>query len=168
MDYFTLFSLPPQFSLDVPDLTRRYFTLQQQFHPDRFAHQPEAERVAALQKSMELNEAYATLKSPLKRAEYLLRLVDITVGTEKDSVKPEHALLLENLENREQLMEAKGLEEIKRLELLAEAQKKDALEQFDCYYRNNEFNPAAQQVIRARYALKFAEEAKAKRMRKQS
>lgn len=51
MDYFTLFGLPPQYLIDGSRLTTRYQELQRQFHPDRFANQPERERLASLQQA---------------------------------------------------------------------------------------------------------------------
>jgi molecular chaperone HscB len=165
MDYFTLFSLPKQFSVDNDALTRRYFIMQQQFHPDRAASLPEAQRIASLQQSMQLNDAYHILKSPLKRAEYLLQLSGIKVGTEQDTVKPEQALLVEAMENREQLMEAGTIDAIQAVEIAATVQKDAAVTQFEAYYQASNFAAAAQAALRWRYALKLLEEAKTKRSR---
>ena len=162
MTYFELFSLDADFAVDLDDLNRRYFALQQQCHPDRFHARPEAERLAALQKSMELNEAYETLKSPLKRAEYLLSLHGILVNSKADNIKPEQALLIENMELREQLQEATNDEALRSLADSAIAQKNQALEKFATLYSENALESAAQQVIRLRYAMKLAEEVAAK------
>ncbi len=53
-------------------LQKRYYELSRELHPDRFMRKPEAERQKALDLSSTLNDAYRTLKDPLKRAHYVL------------------------------------------------------------------------------------------------
>ncbi len=65
MDYFTLFGLPVRYTVDGSLLASRFQDLQRQFHPDRFANQPERERLMALQQAATINEAYQALKHPL-------------------------------------------------------------------------------------------------------
>lgn len=62
MDYFTLFGLPVRYTVDGSLLASRFQDLQRQFHPDRFANQPERERLMALQQAATINEAYQALK----------------------------------------------------------------------------------------------------------
>ncbi|MDM8545077.1 Fe-S protein assembly co-chaperone HscB [Candidatus Venteria ishoeyi] len=73
-NYFQLFKLPMQFELDITKLRTAYRELQRQFHPDRFAHASDQERRIAMQKTTQINEAFQTLKQPLKRAQYMLNL----------------------------------------------------------------------------------------------
>lgn len=73
-NYFQLFGLRKSFSVDLDKLSRSYRTLQKEFHPDKFANKSAAENRLSVQITSLLNEAYSTLKSPLKRAEYLLGL----------------------------------------------------------------------------------------------
>ncbi|CNI24194.1 MULTISPECIES: co-chaperone HscB [Yersinia] len=102
MDYFTLFGLPPRYQLDGNQLTTRYQELQRQFHPDRFANQPERERLASLQQAATINDGYQTLKHPLKRAEYMLSLQGFDLGNEQHTMR-DTAFLMEQLELREEL-----------------------------------------------------------------
>jgi molecular chaperone HscB len=102
MDYFTLFGLPVRYSLDVSQLAARYQDLQRQFHPDRFATQPERERLMALQQAATINDAYQSLKHPLKRAEYMLSLQGFDLRNEQHTLR-DTAFLLEQLELREEL-----------------------------------------------------------------
>src|SRR5262245_59911993 len=62
------------------DLEQRYRALSRQFHPDYFYNAPAAERRAALEKSSYLNDAYRTLKNPIARVEYLLKLEGLAAG----------------------------------------------------------------------------------------
>src|SRR5438876_1673160 len=73
-DFFSFLGLPRKLRIDMSDLEQRYRALSRQFHPDYFYNAPPAERRAALEKSSYLNDAYRTLKSPIARIEYLLKL----------------------------------------------------------------------------------------------
>lgn len=82
-DYFQLFGLRPSFRMDAAQLEQQFRTLQTLVHPDRAAHLPDAEQRLAMQRSTVVNEAYQTLRSPIRRARYLLSLHG--VDTREDS-----------------------------------------------------------------------------------
>ena len=70
--YFALFDLPAKLTLDLNDLEQRYFRLSRTWHPDLFARKSEAERDHALDQTALINDAYRTLRNPLRRAEYVI------------------------------------------------------------------------------------------------
>jgi molecular chaperone HscB len=74
MTYFDVFSLPPKLAIDTVALEKQFYTLSRKLHPDRFAGRPLAEQEAALERSSLLNDAYRTLKDPILRTQYLLKL----------------------------------------------------------------------------------------------
>ena len=74
MDYFEFFSLPRKLTLDVVALEKQFYTMSRRLHPDRYASKPVAEQEAALAQSSLLNDAYRTLKDPILRTQYLLKL----------------------------------------------------------------------------------------------
>ena len=74
MNYFDFFNLPRKLTLDVVALEKRFYTMSRKLHPDRFASKPVSEQEAALAASSRLNDAYRTLKDPILRTQYLLRL----------------------------------------------------------------------------------------------
>jgi len=74
MDFFQIFSLPQHLAIDLAALERSFYALSRKLHPDRFAARPAAEQAAALAESSQLNDAYRTLKDPIARTEYLLKL----------------------------------------------------------------------------------------------
>lgn len=117
MDYFTLFGLPAQYSLDTQALATRFQDLQRQFHPDRFASQPQSEQLAAVQHSATINQAWQTLRHPLTRAEYLLSLHGFDLASEQHTVR-DTTFLMEQLELREELEEIAQAEDAARLEAL--------------------------------------------------
>jgi molecular chaperone HscB len=144
-NYFDLFEITPAFNIDLAALEAAYFKAQRQFHPDRFVGKTPEDKLAALQKSMDINQANETLKNPLKRAQYLLFLQGIIVGTDKDSVKPTTDLLAEIMELREEL--ENGEKNIKKLANLIEK----SYMKIENYYKNLKFPEMAQEVLRLGY-----------------
>ena len=74
MDHYELLGLQRRLALTPEELQVKFYELSRQWHPDRFARKPEAERQQALDTSSALNDAYRTLRNPITRAEYLLTL----------------------------------------------------------------------------------------------
>lgn len=85
MTYFEVFSLPPKLGLDAAALEKSFYRLSREFHPDRFASEPAIEQAAATEKSSLLNDAYRTLRDPIRRTEYLLEIEGVEM--EEQSVK---------------------------------------------------------------------------------
>jgi molecular chaperone HscB len=77
-DFFSFFGLPRKLRIDMADLEQRYRALSRQFHPDYFYNASAAERRQSLERSSYLNDAYRTLKNPVGRIEYLLRIEGVT------------------------------------------------------------------------------------------
>jgi molecular chaperone HscB len=77
VDYFTFFGFPPKLSLDTAALEKEFYALSRRLHPDIFGQADDQERAWSLEQSSMLNDAYRTLKDPIKRTEYLLRLEGI-------------------------------------------------------------------------------------------
>lgn len=73
-DYFMFFGLHRRLHVDVKDLEHRFRALSRQFHPDYFHNAGTTERLASLERSSYLNDAFRTLRDPLARVEYLLKL----------------------------------------------------------------------------------------------
>jgi molecular chaperone HscB len=105
-NHFELFGLPARFEVDRSALDRAFRELQGEVHPDRFAHAGDAEQRVAMQWATQANEAYVTLKSPLKRARYLLELAGVDVGVETNTAMPPE-FLFEQMEWREAVDEAR-------------------------------------------------------------
>lgn len=119
--YFEIFSLPHHLTIDTGALEKSFYALSRKLHPDRFAGRPAAEQEAALAESSRLNDAYRTLKDPIGRTEYLLKLEGVELeeqsraatdaaraaGTTKKQVVPED-LLEEAFELNMQLEEMRA------------------------------------------------------------
>jgi molecular chaperone HscB len=81
-DFFQVFGLPRGFEIDLPALELDFHRLSRKVHPDRFARAGENERQWSLADTALLNDAYRTLKDPLYRTEYLLKLEGAEIGEE--------------------------------------------------------------------------------------
>ncbi len=103
-NHFELFGLPAAFDIDADDLASRYRELQRRLHPDKFASASDQERRLSLQMTALVNEAFQTLKDPMRRARYLLSLRGVDVGEETDTAM-DPAFLMEQMEWRENLEE---------------------------------------------------------------
>jgi molecular chaperone HscB len=115
MNHFAAFDLTPSFTLDLKTLAARYRDLQAAVHPDRFVNVADAEKRVAMERATEVNEAYNTLRDPVKRAMHLLSLVGVDGMDAKDTSMP-HAFLIEQMEWREAIADAKIKEDVERLE----------------------------------------------------
>ncbi len=73
-DYFAFFGLPYKLNLDTAKLEREFYSLSRHLHPDINAVSTDQEQTWSLEKSSQLNDAYRTLKDPITRTAYLLRL----------------------------------------------------------------------------------------------
>src|ERR1700688_3175110 len=77
VDYFTFFGFPRKLNLGTAELEKEFYALSRRLHPDVFGQADDQERSWSLEQSSMLNDAYRTLKDPIKRTEYLLRLEGI-------------------------------------------------------------------------------------------
>jgi molecular chaperone HscB len=124
MDHFDVFGLPRRLRVDTAALQRRFYELSRRHHPD-FHHgaSPDAQAVA-LEASARLNAAYRTLRDPVARADYLVRLEEGREtregATERPPAPPE--LLAEMFEIQEALADARadGLDDAARVDLAAQ------------------------------------------------
>ncbi len=105
-DFFTLFGLTPAFQLDAGALDAAFRQVQSQVHPDRFANGTAAEKRIAMQWATRANEAYQTLRSPLKRAAYLCEQHGVPIDAESNTAMPA-AFLMQQMTWREALDEAR-------------------------------------------------------------
>jgi molecular chaperone HscB len=112
-DHFAVLGVERRYDLDGAALEARYKELSRKLHPDRFAKADPRARRAALQRTVQLNEAWRALKDPLERAEYLLEQGGVKIATDDGGaraggVAASPALLMEILELREELGDARA------------------------------------------------------------
>jgi molecular chaperone HscB len=105
LSHFDRLGLPERFDIDRKDLDRKYLAWSRELHPDYFQAKSPVEQSQSLSLSAALNDAYATLKDPYRRAEYLLRLWGGTSASEHRAMPL--GFLEEVLELRMEIEEAK-------------------------------------------------------------
>lgn len=114
MNYFEFFSLPNKLTLDLPALEKQFYLLSRKLHPDRFASKPAAEQEAALAQSSLLNDAYRTLKDPILRTQYLLKLEGVEL---EEQSKTATDTARATGEQKKQIVPAELLEEVFELNM---------------------------------------------------
>jgi molecular chaperone HscB len=105
-DYFAFFGLARKLTIAQDELERRFRELSRKFHPDYYYNAPPAERLASLERSSYLNDAYRTLRTPSTRIEHLLAIEGLPSTKsegESGAAKVPPALLEEVFELNEQL-----------------------------------------------------------------
>lgn len=122
-DHFSLFGLPRSQGLDVDRLDALYRDIQAKVHPDRHAHLSDAEKRMAMQWATQVNEAWQTLRDPLRRARYLLQLAGHDVALESNTAMPADFLMAQ-MELRERVAEAKAAGDADTLDALHRELKK--------------------------------------------
>jgi molecular chaperone HscB len=85
VDYFTFFGLPRKLTLDVSAMEKDFYELSRKLHPDLNARAGSREQEWSLQQSSLLNDAYRTLKDPIKRTQYLLKLEGVELEEQSKS-----------------------------------------------------------------------------------
>src|SRR5262249_29780480 len=83
--YFAFFGLPPKLNLDVAKLEKDFYQLSRRLHPDVSVRAGDQEQEWSLEQSSMLNDAYRTLRDPIKRTQYLLRLEGIELEEQSKS-----------------------------------------------------------------------------------
>ena len=113
-DYFSFLGLPRQLNIDPQQLERNFRELSRKFHPDYYYNAPPQERLASLERSSYLNDAYRTMKNPATRIEHLLAIEGLPATNSNEaggSAKVPPALLEEVFTLNEELDEIREARE---------------------------------------------------------
>ncbi len=156
MNYFELFSLPATFSVDQTLLSATYRELQKQYHPDKFAICSDSERLTAMQKSTEINDAYHTLKNSCLRAQYLLLLAGLDIALEQRTLQDTN-FLMQQMEWRETIASftEDDEHEIERFAENIHKQVIDLESLIESQLSLNEIEAAADSVRKLKFMLKL-------------
>jgi molecular chaperone HscB len=96
-DYFSFLGLPRRLTIDHTQLERRFRDLSRQFHPDYFYNASPTERLASLERSSYLNDAYRALRNPISRIDHLLAIEGLPSAKSEDGAAKVPAGLLEEV-----------------------------------------------------------------------
>jgi molecular chaperone HscB len=163
-NHFALFQLEPAFEINLSALDVAYRDVQREVHPDRFNGANDAERRVAAQWATQANEAYKTLRSPLARGRYLLRLAGIDTEEESNTAMPRQ-FLMDQMEWREAVVDAREASDSDALDRLASEHRNaerslvaELAAQLADLSNNNQLQAAKLTVRKLRFLEKLGEE----------
>jgi molecular chaperone HscB len=113
---FSVFGIEPRFDVNLAELEKTHRDLSRAVHPDRAA--TASAKSDSIERAMQVNEAWRVIKDPVKRAEALFTLHGIATG-ETNEPKPAPDFLMDMLEQREALAEARAAKDAARVHALA-------------------------------------------------
>lgn len=162
--FFELFHFPEQYRLDTDLLEQRYRQLQRSVHPDKYAAGEELAQRLAVQYSSLLNEARDTLRSPVKRASYLLHLAGRRDAGISDSTSTSDTeFLMQQIEWREALESCvqhdEPLHELDALKSQFIAALAEYEHDFDAAFSRRDFERAQASIIKMQFIAKLLAEA---------
>ena len=118
MDPFATLGIARTFDVDMAAAERAHRELSRVLHPDRFVGAGSTERRSALAKAVEVNEAWRVVRDPIRRAEALMKLAGVEVGEDRGP-KPDPEFLMDMLERREALGDAKQARDLDAVRAMA-------------------------------------------------
>lgn len=118
-DPFATLGIPAAFDVDLKAVERHVRELSRVLHPDRHVGSTAQERRMALGKAIEVNEAWRIVRDPIRRAEALLRRAGVVVAEGKEP-KPSPAFLMDVMERREALADARKARDLAKLKRLSD------------------------------------------------
>jgi len=168
LDKFAVLGLPRGYEIDERALDETFRALSRKLHPDRFARATPRERRFSLEQTTILNDAYRTLRDPVRRAEHLLALRGLKVAGEErgaGAAMPQE-FLEQALEDREKLLEAKmegGPEAVGRLAEGVRAKRQEAMDEIARALRepnasDEQLRHTAELLARLRYYARYLDE----------
>ena len=164
VDHFARLGVPRTFDVDIDKIEKQYLGFQRVLHPDRFVAKSAKERAIAEAQAADMNAAYETLKDPLRRAAYLLKLAGRDAAVSHDKTVNDPALLMEAMEAREQLAEAGNVDEVEKLQAEAGAKAIDLIAQLSRAFAAEDYERADTLATRFKYLRKYLEETRARRI----
>ncbi|MFN3186926.1 MAG: Fe-S protein assembly co-chaperone HscB [Nannocystaceae bacterium] len=161
MDHFERLGQPAQHALDRDALEHAYLQRAAAAHPDKVAQDDASAKRAAMEASAAINEAYRTLRDPVKRAEYLVKLAGRDLdSSDPDSGAPQmpQSFLIEMIEHRERVAEAQAGGSLDALRDDIEAQESDALSAAVSAIDGGDHEAAARHLVVRRYLQRLLDE----------
>lgn len=160
-NFFQLFDVPISFEVDHELVHQRYMELQKAVHPDRFVNASAQEKRISMQHTSRINEALNTLKQPVDRALYLLKLKDIDINFESETTM-DASFLMEQMEIREVLSEVREKEdplaELDRVAVEIKVKTENMMHDFSSCYEEDRLDEAKELIRKMQFMQKSKKE----------
>ena len=163
IDPFETLGIDARYDLDLKEVEQRHRDLSKALHPDRYVGAAANERRMALSRAIDVNEAWRTVKDPVKRATALLKKRGVEL-TETNEPKPSNDLLMEMMETREELADARQKKDLARaLDLGAgmRARRDRIVGELGRSFAANELDKVLHALGELRYVRRFLDEVSA-------
>lgn len=156
INYFSRLKLTLGFDIDITLLENSYLDLQKLLHPDLYVKKSEIEKNFAFKHSLLVNQAYETLKSPLKRSEYILSLNDIKVNSnDKHAVEADPELLNEIFELQSDIEETTNQKDLKHIMEQLQSDKNHIYDKLITLFEKKDYLAAARLTIKLQFLEKL-------------
>jgi len=159
--FFAIFSLPEYYIISEEELEHNFLAMQRVFHPDRNINSKRLIEDFARKSSL-VNEAFNTLRDDLKRANYLLHLYNINLDLENTTANAD--ILMQQMEKREKLSKITSVDQLIVIQRLSHLDIKMIASDLEKALHEKDYEKAKNLAISLKYAQKFLEEVKIKRM----
>jgi len=160
-NFFELFEIPVSYDVDLNRVQQHYMVLQKQVHPDKFANGTDQEKLLSMQQTSWINEAQATLKDPVSRATYLLKLKGTDVNLENETTM-DAAFLMQQLEMRERLEHVRDkADPLAELDLMSKELKStsdEMMKGFSQSYEDDKIDDAREWIRKLQFMQKAKKE----------
>jgi molecular chaperone HscB len=163
VDPFATLGIPRSFDVDLGEAEHAHRRLSRALHPDKFAGANERDGRVALAKAVEVNEAWRIVRDPLRRAEALLRLGGCELGEGREP-QPAPEFLMEMLEQREALSDAKRAHDLPAVRAMAaaiEARVREAEQALSAGFARGERETLVGRLGELRFFRRFLDEVSA-------
>ena len=160
-NFFELFELPVTYDVDLNKIQQHYMALQKQVHPDKFANGTDQEKRLSMQQTSWINEAQATLKDPVLRATYLLKLKGTDINLENETTM-DAVFLMQQLEVRERLENIKNekdpLDALDHMSKELKSSTDDMMKSFSQSYEADQIDDAREWIRKLQFIQKAIKE----------
>lgn len=155
---FDVLGLPRAMRQDRVTMERAFRETSRKVHPDRFRSKSAIERRLALEQTTAVNEAFQRLRDARRRAEYLLGLEGIEIGSEAHRTR-DPALLMEMMELTERIDAADDSAALEAERAKLRSEREEILSALEDHFDQGSGAPAdaARQLERLRYLVRLEE-----------
>lgn len=160
-NFFELFGVPVSYEIDIDLIQQRYRELQKEVHPDRFVNASDKEKRISMQQTSWINEALNTLRQPVDRAIYLLKLKNVDLNLENETTM-DAMFLMEQMEMREALSSIGSkedpLSELDGFSAQIKSKMQTLVEEFSAAYENDQLDEARECIRKMQFMQKARKE----------
>ena len=160
-NYFEIFNAPLSYEVDLKKISEIFLELQKNSHPDRYANSSDQEKRIAMQQTSLINQAFQTLKNPVSRAQYMLKLKGVDMDSETDTTM-DAEFLMEQMEFRESIADVRDkedpLEELGKMSIDLKDKMDNLMKEFSGSFAQSSYDSGREVVRKMQFIVKAKKE----------